>query len=278
MYRWSGHSVLEENWCTSGRTSAPRKKILTLSCTLAPQAQGSYNATGNLLKDRSAPPSTYHTLRYSNDAHSNEMNNHSLGITFLLASILTVGHQTALAKQERTRTTGHDLFQKYVEDKNRKNFAGWEAVLFYCWPGSKEEDESLKEICERSFVNSRFLAAAAKIKLEKATGMQQIGFESALGARLILMIDLTATTGTRLPKAIAVNLRAYSSYSGPITTIDDSNEEPQERTQVRSGDLIFWERGGIAVGWNGQELESPLSEAIDLLLKEFFSDYLNAQR
>jgi hypothetical protein len=216
---------------------------------------------------------------WADDAKRNEMKSYSLGITFLVASILIAGPQAALAVQERIRPTDHDFFQKYSDDKNRKNFTGWEAILFYCWPGGKEENASLKAICERSLVNARFLAASAKIKLEKATGMQQVGFETAVGERLILMIGLTATTGSKTTKGIAVNVRAYSSYSGPIRTIVYSEEhEPQERTQIRSGDLIFWERGGIAVGSNGQELESPVSEAIDLLLKDFFSDYLNAQR
>jgi hypothetical protein len=51
------------------------------------------------------------------------------------------------------------------------------------------------------------------------------------------------------------------------------------RTTPRSGDLIFWERNVIgASSGTAQELAIPLSQGIEQLLKEFFADYLKAQR
>lgn len=205
------------------------------------------------------------------------MKRHRLYLSILMASILSIWPQTAPAIQDQLKASDPDFLRKYTEAKNQKNFAGWRSVLFYCW-GRKELDRSLNAICERSFINARFLAATAKVNFEKARSMQHVGFEAGVGERLILLLDLQTTQGGGPPTVITANLRAYTTYSGPIRTIDDSQEQPKERFQTRSGDLIFWERGSIAVGSNGTDLEHPLSDAIELLLKEFFSEYLSAQR
>jgi len=200
-------------------------------------------------------------------------------VTVLVAVFLIAGFHPALAEQQQTPQSDHEWYEKFTEDKNRENFVGWEGILFYCYAG-KEPDKVLTEVCEKSYINANFLAASAKISLKKAQSLKQVGFESAVGVRLILLLDLRAT---KSPAVIAVKLRAYTSFSGPVKKFDDSKEEPQLepqfRTNKRSGDLIFWEREAIgASSGMGPELATPTSEAIDGMLKQFFTDYLNAQR
>ena len=52
----------------------------------------------------------------------------------------------------------------------------------------------------------------------------------------------------------------------------------EERT-TRSGDLVFWERVVTgATSGTDQDLVVPVADSIEQLLKQFFADYLNAQR
>ena len=46
---------------------------------------------------------------------------------------------------------------------------------------------------------------------------------------------------------------------------------------MRQGDLILWERNLVASG-NGEELVVAVTQSIEVLLKEFFADYLIAQK
>ena len=214
--------------------------------------------------------------RFPRLAKINKMNRIRFNITVLAAAILITGSQQSLAKQEQPTPSEHEWIKKYTEDKNRKNFADWVGILFYCHPPKNQEDDFLVKICERSYLNANFLAASAKIDLERAQDLKRVGFESVVGDRLILMIDFTAT---RKPTAVSVTLTAYTTYSGPVNTIHESGEGEQTRTNMRSGDLILWGKGLIASSSNNaQDLIGPLSEAIDGLLKEFFTDYLSARR
>ena len=178
--------------------------------------------------------------------------------------------------QTRKQQRDHQRAETYTENTNRENFAGWGGILFYCHHAGKESDQTLNRICERSYINANFLAASAKINIEKAKSLSDVRQESVGGDRLILMIDLSAT---KPAAAVSVSLKAYTFFSGPVEKLDDSKEHVQTRTSNRSGDLIFWERGAIgASSGAGQDLVSPLSEAIEGMLKQFFADYLNAQR
>jgi hypothetical protein len=196
-------------------------------------------------------------------------------LNVLITVTLIAALPPALANQERTPKTDQWV-EKYTEDNNRENFSGWEGILFYCFHNGKQSDRVLTEICERSYTNANFLATSSKINLTKAQSLRQIGFESYVGNRLILMIDLHAN-GSQPPVAVAAKLQAYTSYSGPVKKYPLLSEQPQENP--RSGTLILWEREAIgATSGLGQDLLSPVSEAIEQMLKQFFADYLNAQR
>lgn len=166
-----------------------------------------------------------------------------------------------------------DTFQK---EQNRKNLTGWNGILFYC-PIEKQSSHALNEICEKSYTNAEFLSASAKINLTKAQDGYEVGYMSRASDLLILEIELDATkSGT--PSAVHARLRAYAGYSEAVQE-SQFKEQKKSRATPRSGDIIFWERTAIgASSGTDKDLVTPMSEAIEQLLKQFFADYLNAQR
>jgi hypothetical protein len=194
----------------------------------------------------------------------------------------------SLAERPNANQERMEMVQSYLEERYRNNFSDWEGILFYCYSDETNQNPSLKRICDNSSINAKFLAASAKINLRTASDFKHVVFESAIGEYLILTVYLNGTDSLR---AVSARVRAYTGYSGPITTFRDLKEGSEERTNKpsgdlgyekrtnkRSGDLILWERSAIAASSNNEhELVSPLSEAIETLLKAFFADYLSAK-
>jgi hypothetical protein len=166
-------------------------------------------------------------------------------------------------------------FDEQQKEQDRKNFTGWNGILFYC-PIEEQSSRALNEICEKSYTNANFLAASAKVNLTKVRSGYEVLFKSRISDFLILEVELGATKpGT--PSAVHARLRAYVDYS---EVVEKSGYEGQKRAREipRSGDLIFWERTVIgASSGSDQALVAPISESIEQLLKQFFADYLNAQ-
>jgi len=203
------------------------------------------------------------------------MNRIGFHVSVLITVTCIAACPPAFAVQEQPSQTDQWL-NKYTEKKNRENLTGWDGIIFYCSHRGKHSDQVLTEICERSYSNANFLAASAKINLRKAESLQAIGFDAVVGNYLILMVDLFAT-GLEGSVAVVTNLRAYTDYSGPVEKYPLDNEQPH--VNPRSGTLILWERN--SVGTSSETLQAlvvPLSQGIEQFLKEFFADYLNAQR
>jgi hypothetical protein len=161
----------------------------------------------------------------------------------------------------------------YIQNKNAMNFADWEGILFYCLFNDKLPTEMLRTVCERTSTNAKVLAASSKIDFWIAKDLIQLGVEATSKENLILLVELT---GTRA--AISATVKAYTEFSGPIKANRESKEGTIERrTNMRKGDLILWERNLVASG-KVEELIVAVSQSIEVLLKEFFADYLNAQK
>ena len=164
----------------------------------------------------------------------------------------------------------------YREEKSRElHRVGWHCFLLLS-ERKTLRPSSYRDICERSYTNANFLAASAKINIKKAQSLQAVGFEAVVGNHLILMLDLFATESDGTV-AVVTNLRAYTDYSGPVEKYPLDNELPQ--VNPRSGTLILWERNSVGTSTGPpRALVIPLSQGIEQLLKEFFADYLKAQR
>ena len=161
----------------------------------------------------------------------------------------------------------------YIQNKNAMNFADWEGILFYCFFNDKKPTEMLRTVCERTSTNAKFVAASSKIDFWIAKDLVQLGVAAVYKENLILLVELT---GTRA--AISATVKAYTQFTGPMEANRESKEGTIERlTNMRQGDLILWERNLVASGI-GEELVVAVTQSIEVLLKEFFADYLIAQK
>ncbi|MCO6057964.1 hypothetical protein NG726_14955 [Pseudomonas sp. MOB-449] len=164
----------------------------------------------------------------------------------------------------------------YQKEQYQKNLTGWNGILFYC-PIEKQSSHALNEICENGYTNAEFLSASAKINLTRARDGYEVGLMSRISDLLILEIELGATK-SGAPSAFHARLRAYVGYSEAVEK-SQFEEKKKARGIPRSGDIIFWERTAIgASSGTDKDLVTPMSKAIEQLLKQFFADYLNAQR
>lgn len=160
---------------------------------------------------------------------------------------------------------------------NKQNFSGWKGVLIYCTDADKLL-KSLKEICEKTYTNADFLATISKLDLVKAKSAYELAFRSVVDDFLVLEITLSATK-QGMPTAIHASVRAYAHYSKAVDNSLNAQEKKGPRADPKSGDLVFWERVVIgASSGTDQELVIPISEGIEQLMKQFFIDYLNADR
>src|SRR5678809_553776 len=160
-----------------------------------------------------------------------------LKVVLLATVLLITGMQPCLAEQRDAKQAyTKTQIQNYTQNKDRTNYAGWEGILFYCYVNDKKSTEALQSICERTSTNAKFLAASAKIDFQIANDLVQVGFESSIGERLILLVDTFGSSN-----AIAATTRAYTGFSGPIKTMRKSTGGTREHTSLRSGDLILWE-------------------------------------
>lgn len=192
-------------------------------------------------------------------------------ISFFLLALSGIAAETTLTLEERQK------LEEMQNSRNKQNFTGWKGVLIYCTDVEKSL-MSLREICEKTYRNADFLAAASKLDLVKAKNAYELGFRSVVDDRIVLEITLNATKqGT--PAAIHASVRAYAHYSKAVDNPHNAREKKGPRADPKSGDLVFWEHvvTGASSG-TAQDLVIPISEGIEQLMKQFFIDYLNAHR
>jgi hypothetical protein len=186
----------------------------------------------------------------------------------LATSPLVLAERSLTAEMERS-------VEQYQVRKNKQNLTGWNGILFFC-QFDDDSNQAVKDICEKTYVNAEFLAATAKINLIKGRDGFQMGFEAGVGELLVLEVKLNST---ERPSAVHANVRAYVGYYNAVQTHPGDKEKKDARIIPRSGDLIFWERSVLgASSGTAQDLAIPLSQGIEQPLKEFFADYLKAQR
>jgi len=199
-------------------------------------------------------------------------------LTGLLLALVYVLPVAAASPEQELSPELRKEAEKYRAQKNEKNFTGWNGVLFYCHSPTSR-NKHLKDICEHTYTNVQFLAATAKVKLSKANTPFEVGYGATVGDLLVLQVELFST-GSTGPTAVHANLRAYSSYSNAVEkseTAASKGSVPQSKPRI--GDLVLWERTVTAASSStAQELVVPVSQGIEHQLKQFFADYLNAQR
>ena len=195
-----------------------------------------------------------------------------------LTAIIHLATSSLILAQQPLSAEIRQKAEEYRVRENKQNLSGWNGILFFC-PFDDESGQVLKDICEKTYVNAEFLAVTAKVNLIKARSGFEVGFKAGTGDQLVLEVHLHATKHG-VPAAIHAGIRAYAYYYEAVTTkplLEGGMKDA--RLTPRSGDLIFWERTVLgASSGMAQDLVTPLSQGIEQRLKEFFADYLKAQR
>lgn len=154
----------------------------------------------------------------------------------------------------------------------KTNFSGWSGVYFVC---EYEANETAETICQSAKNNASFLAAAININLIVNSSFSDFLNEDVRPRNLLLTLRIISTN-SKAPAAIAVNLEAAAVTPGNIVS-----SKPQELWPGKNlaGKLVFWSRYAIGATDGGKtSLVPSINDAVEQLLKEFFTDYATAKR
>lgn len=195
--------------------------------------------------------------------------------TIIMPLLFHIALSHTAAAQQSPSPEKIKAYEEYTSQKHQKNLTGWKSVFFYC-SIRDEENKSLTEICDNSYRNAAFLAAAAKVPFIKARDAFDLGFRAAADDYLVLEVELFSTRPTS-PSAIHAHVKSYIHYSNAVQPSPNQRGD-KGRTIPRSGDLHVWERPviGASTGTT-QDLVPSISQGIEKILKEFFTDYINSQ-
>ncbi len=195
--------------------------------------------------------------------------------TIMMSLLFHIAFTHIAAAQQSPSPEKMKAYEEYKSQKHQKNLTGWKGILFYC-SIRDEENKSLTEICDNSYRNAAFLAAAAKLPFVKARDAFDFGFKAAADEYLVLEVELFSTRPTS-PSAIHAHVKSYIHYSGAVQS-PLTQREGKGRTIPRSGDLHVWERPVIGASTGtAQDLVPSISQGIEKVLMEFFTDYINSQ-
>jgi hypothetical protein len=200
-------------------------------------------------------------------------------IVALVLSVLFFATGTGWGAERRLSTEQEREFEEYKSRKNKKNFSNWDGILFFC-SVSDHSPRAHKEICRKTTTNAAFLASTGKINFIKARDGFDFGYRGAVDGHLLLLEVELVSTKSGAPSAISVVVKAYAHHDGKTSA--HGIEGPVTggvRRAPRTGNLIFWERSLIgASAGSVDNLVDVVSQNVEQVLKEFFTDYMNAQR
>jgi hypothetical protein len=193
----------------------------------------------------------------------------------------------SLSAQE-DRKFRRDVRAQMEKDKLDR-LKGWKRIVFWCSPpGKPESNKMFERICDRTNTNVQFLAESSRTKIRIAKDAFNLGFLSAADGMLQLQVDLSSVGCNGSACAINATLSATFPYEKAIDQtarsypIDEENlNGPSESPAAvpRPIDALMWgPRSLIASGYPGEELASSVTNGLDALLKEFFTDHLKANR
>ena len=168
---------------------------------------------------------------------------------------------------------------------------GWKRMVFLCSPPEKAKakaKEMFERICERTNTNVKFLAATSNAQVRVAPDAGSLGFLSAYQGMLRLEVELfysgcdastcavnaAVTASFPYDKAVDQAARSY-----PIDDLDRRGAKDSPAAVPRPIQALMWgPRQLTAFGYAGEELAAVIANAMDTILKEFFTDYVQANR
>ncbi len=207
----------------------------------------------------------------------------SLFVTILVAMPLV----TLAASDDESDESFENEVRAKIEREKLDRLRGWRRIVFFCSPPGKPK-ELFERVCERTNTNVKFLAASGNVQVSVATNAGSLGFLSTYRGMLRLEVDLHSTDCNGSVCALHATVSASFPYdraidqaarSYPIDEKDRSGPKDSPAAVPRPVLALMWgPRHLTASGYAGEELAAGVANAIDSLLKEFFTDYLNANR
>ncbi|MGE0383439.1 MAG: hypothetical protein AB7Q97_01835 [Gammaproteobacteria bacterium] len=176
-----------------------------------------------------------------------------------------------------------------IEREKLDRLKGWNRIVFWCsLPDKPTPKELFDRICDRTNTNVKFLAASANTRIRIATDAFGLGFLSAGGGMLRLEVELSSTDCDGSVCAIHAAVSASFPYdkavdqaarSYPINEKNRRGPSDSPASVPRPVLALMWgPRHLTASGYPGEDLASAIANGLDSLLKEFFTDHLNANR
>jgi hypothetical protein len=206
-----------------------------------------------------------------------------------VALLLTLPLVGLSAQEDSEDASFRNEVRAKIEKDKLDRLKGWKRIVFRCSsPEMQKSTEMFDRICDRTNTNVKFLAASANTQVRIATDAYGLGFLSAHRGMLRLEVDLSSTGCDGSACAIHAAVSASFPYdkaidqaarSYPINEKDRRGPSDSPASVPRPILALMWgPRQLTASGYPGEELGSVVANGIDSLLKEFFIDYLNANR
>jgi hypothetical protein len=166
---------------------------------------------------------------------------------------------------------------------------GWKRLIFLCWSPERSASKAMFDrMCDRTNTNVKFLAATANTPVRIARNAIQLGELGTLEGMLRLQVEIYpakcdgstcfihADVSASFPYDKAIDLSADSS------SIDENDRQSRRDSPAsvpRPIQAFMWgPRALHATGAPGEELTGVVASGLDSLLKEFFTDYITANR
>lgn len=206
-------------------------------------------------------------------------------LTLLALSPMSQPHADERIDDQQRR----DQVLASIERDKLQRLKGWKRIVFHCNPPvSAPASEMFAQICDQTTANLRSLAAIAKANVLVVQDTKTLGFSSALHGMLQLEVEVTYVGCSSVNCAVSAVVTASFPYDQAVDMkarsypVDPKNRQGQydsPATIPRPIDAVMWGPRQInAQGSAGDEMASSIARAIDTLLKDFFTDYVQANR
>lgn len=183
----------------------------------------------------------------------------------------------------------HDSVRTKIEQDKIERLTGWERIIFLCSaPRQSPQKEMLERICERTNTNLRFLAARTNSKAQIARNALNLGELSHLEQMLRLEIDIYSAGCDGSVCAIFAAMSAIFPYDEAIDQKARTHPNGlRDRARLSYSPTstprplmahLWGPRYLVASGNPSEELVAGVVNGLEGLLKEFFTDYVNANR
>ncbi|MEX2197434.1 MAG: hypothetical protein WD886_01380 [Burkholderiales bacterium] len=207
----------------------------------------------------------------------------------LVALLLTLPFIALSAQDENEAETFNNEVRAKIAREKLDRLKDWKRIVFWCSPPEKPKSkEMFDRICDRTNTNVKFLAARANSQVRVVTNAQSLSLLSAYRGMLRLEADLSSSVCDGSVCAIHAAVSASFPYdkaidqaarSYPIRNKDWGGPSDSPASMPRPILAVMWgPRQLTASGYPGEELASAVANGLDSVLKEFFTDYLNANR